>query len=201
MGDFDSILPEVKQFYEKKLVPMIIKKDQEFCDLEKCLYIAIEKLAVLKENEGYNTTGKSFSMIILGSSGGRIDHTFSTFHNVFKYINTYSDHLKDTEIYMVSKNAISVFLKNGSNQVNHCKSSQDFKLGFSIIPINGEGNIQIFEEDSEKEGKFFVYLDIYLKFGEKIYIHKKKLESSIKIFVENENTALLYTSSIPLKVV
>ena len=143
----------MKDFYEKHQVPTVIKHDQDSCDLEKCLYMAIEKLGEIEDcycKNGVNLGKKENSLIIFGSSGGRIDHTFSTFHCVFKYLNTYYEQLVNTEIYMVSKKSVSVFLTKGLNLINNFKVPSKFEVGYSIIPIYGEGNIKVYEKNEEK---------------------------------------------------
>jgi thiamine pyrophosphokinase len=143
VGDFDSIRPEVKIFYEKKKVKMLIRKDQDNTDLDKCLYISMEKLGTLDEQQIQQANSKTYALIILGSSGGRIDHTFSTYHHVFKYLNYYSDQLTDTEVYMISKSSMSVFLKGGVNIIESSETIQNKEFGYSIIPICGEANVTI----------------------------------------------------------
>lgn len=148
VGDFDSIKQEVKEFYEKKNIPLIIKQDQDSCDLEKCLYIAIEKLGELDDSYQYSTSSISImpnSLIILGC-GGRIDHTFSTFHCVFKYLNNFRDQLSQTEIYLVSKRNISVFLKKGLNTIINHKIWMNFEMSYSIIPLSGEGHVTVYDK-------------------------------------------------------
>jgi thiamine pyrophosphokinase len=135
---------------------MVIKKDQDNTDLDKCLYISLEKLGVLDIfNDSQNANNKKTAFIILGSSGGRIDHTFSTYHHVYKYLNLYADQLSETEIYMISKSSISVFLKNGVNVIESCDIIQNKNYGYSIIPIYGEATVNI--SDSEKQESRGIY--------------------------------------------
>ena len=139
------IRSEVKQFYDVKKVSMVIKKDQDNTDLDKCLYISMERLGALEEDDSQlnNFNSKKYSFIILGSSGGRIDHTFSTYHHVFKYLNSYPEQLSETEIFMISKSSMSVFLKNGVNYIDSSEIIQNKTFGYSIIPIYGEANVKV----------------------------------------------------------
>lgn len=160
MGDFDSIHQDVRTFYEKKNVNMVIKKDIENTDLDKCLYISLEKLANVEEDDFTCTNQKKFCFIILGSSGGRIDHTMSTYHHVYKYLMYYSEQLSDTEVFMISKSSISVFLKIGTNIIDSSEKIQNRNFGYSIIPLYGEVNVKIYdniENSSESKGKYIVY--------------------------------------------
>jgi thiamine pyrophosphokinase len=148
VGDFDSIQKEVKAFYEQKKVNMVIKKDLENTDLDKCLYISIEKLAYGME-ESNLSNNKRFCFIILGSSGGRLDHTISTYHHVYKYLSYYPEQLAETEIFMVSKSSISVFLRNGTNIIDSSDKIQNRSFGYSIIALHGEADINV-TDDTEK---------------------------------------------------
>jgi thiamine pyrophosphokinase len=177
---------------------MVIKKDTENTDLDKCLYISLEKIGSLDlfNNTSPNSSEKKTAFIILGSSGGRIDHTFSTYHHVFKYLNLYSEQLSETEIYMISKSSMSVFLKPGTNNVESCELIQNKNYGYSIIPIYGESTANITDSDnSDNKGIIsYVYpLEIFLKFGESVHFYKKTLPNKIRITVDSEKAALLYT--------
>jgi thiamine pyrophosphokinase len=135
----------VRTFYEKKNVNMVIKKDIENTDLDKCLYISLEKLANVDEEEYVTSNSKKFCFIILGSSGGRIDHTLSTYHHVYKYLTYYSEQLSETEVFMISKSSLSVFLKSGGNIIDSSDKIQNKTFGYSIIPIYGESNVKIYD--------------------------------------------------------
>lgn len=178
---------------------MIIKKDQDNTDLDKCLYIAIERVGALEEDDSQfnNFNSKKYSFIILGSSGGRIDHTFSTYHHVFKYLNCYSEQLSDTEIFMFSKSSMSVFLKNGVNYIDSSEIIQNKIFGYSIVPIYGEANVKVSDNTNnflDSKGFLFSYfLELFLKFGENVFFFKKNLPEKIKLIVDNDKAALLYT--------
>ncbi len=124
---------------------MVIKKDIENTDLDKCLYISLEKLANVDEEDYATSNSKKFCFIILGSSGGRIDHTLSTYHHVYKYLTYYSEQLSETEIFMISKCSLSVFLKSGCNIIDSSEKIQNKTFGYSIIPVYGESNVKIFD--------------------------------------------------------
>lgn len=109
----------------------------------------MEKLACIEDP----FCSKKSSFIILGSSGGRIDQTISTYHHVYKYLNLYSDQLSDTEIFITSKSSISVFLKKGTNIIDSSEKIQNRAYGYSIIPMYGETNVKVFD-NFEMENEF-----------------------------------------------
>jgi len=175
VGDFDSIRSEVQEYYSKKNVKMFMKQDQDTTDLEKCLYVSLEKISEIQienDSETYNynykyvsetysndlevikKNKKKYSIIILGASGGRIDHTFSAYSQVFKYLNMYSFEFAETEILMMSKSSCSVYLKLGRNIVFLTKTLEKRKQGFSIIPLFGEGKLKIYENEETENNKF-----------------------------------------------
>lgn len=205
VGDFDSIRSEVQEFYSQKNVKMFMKQDQDTTDLEKCLYVSLEKISEIqvelesesivnynyysnvinnnKKNssecdsyqndyENLKKKKKKFSIIILGASGGRIDHTFSAYSQVFKYLNMYSYEFCDTEILMMSKSSCSVYLKPGKNIVFLTKTWEKKNQGFSIIPLFGEGKLTIYENEEKEEYKNGIFYYQSLLFSKK-YLDRK----------------------------
>lgn len=77
VGDFDSIIPEVREFYEKKKVHFHPSRCQETTDLEKSLAV----LSQLEEKIGY----KYDTVILLGSLGGSIGHSFANLNTLFQF--------------------------------------------------------------------------------------------------------------------
>jgi len=185
VGDMDSIKPEVRQFYKERKVEEIVKTDQDNTDLDKCIYLAIEHLGVLEKSSNEN---KKSCFIILGSCGGRIDHTFSTYHHVYKYLENELD--LDIEFLMISKTSISVYLKAGTNIINFDSKQVNFVNGFSIIPILGKCTIKIYNDINSSAFK-----EDTLEFGEKVYFQKKIANPSLKIIVDSssEKLALMFS--------
>lgn len=122
--------------------------------MEKSLYVSLEKLSEVacdKEGDGYigECLRKKYAIIILGASGGRIDHTFSSYSQVYKYLNQYENELSETDIFMLSKSSLSFYLKPGvTNNVITSKIFENREEGYSIIPIFGKGKISVKEDNS-----------------------------------------------------
>lgn len=156
VGDFDSIRPEVQEFYKQKGVKLLQRADQDTTDLEKCLYLSLEKISEKASNQDRTyaeeiTENKKFSIILLGSSGGRIDHTYSTYSQVWKFLTSYPEELRETEVIMLSKSSCSVYLKPGQNDIIMPSKYDNKEEGYSVIPLFGEGKITVSEQENYEE--------------------------------------------------
>lgn len=139
------------EHYKSKNVKLLKRIDQDTTDLEKSLYVSLEKLSEISCEKDYDgeCIRKKYAIIILGASGGRIDHTFSTYSQVYKYLNQYNNELSETDIFMLSKSSFSFYLKPGViNNVITSKTFENREEGYSIIPIFGEGKISIKEDEN-----------------------------------------------------
>ena len=167
VGDFDSIRPEVQEFYKNKGVKIFKRVDVDTTDLEKCLYVSLEKIGEFDSGIECEQN-KKFSIIILGASGGRIDHTFSAYSQVHKYLENYSYQFKETEILLLSKSSCSVYLKPGVNKIITSSTWEQKVDGYSVIPITGGANIEVIEDD-----KSVFCVQKFIKFGENLFFRKR----------------------------
>ncbi len=70
VGDFDSILPEIREYYSELTEVKYVKRQTD-TDIEKAIKYAIAK--------------KFDEAILLGASGDRLDHSFCNIGNILKY--------------------------------------------------------------------------------------------------------------------
>jgi thiamine pyrophosphokinase len=212
IGDFDSIRKDVEEKYKTKFTKMLKKSDTETSDLEKSLYFAMERLSeesysnYIMENYEMveDNNKKKTSIIILGSCGGRIDHTISAYNSVYRYLKYYQVELSSTDIFLFSKSSISFFLQNGDNLIFPSSTWEKKEDGYSIICLEGEACIKVYESDSILglfiliEGKFLnKYLEKYITFGNTFFFRKRSQAKKIKINVsmKDKESALIYSTT------
>jgi thiamine pyrophosphokinase len=155
VGDFDSIRQDVQEYYKDNNVKLLLRNNCDTTDLEKSLYVSLEKISDISANN--LSDEKSYAIIILGSSGGRVDHSYATYSQVFKYINVYNFELKQTDIFLMSKSSVSVFLTQGDNKIISSRSIQNKEYGYSILSLLGEARISVHEvEDNVSMGNIIL---------------------------------------------
>ena len=142
IGDFDSIRPEVKDYYEKKGVKIFHNKDQDTTDLEKCVYYVFEtsenltkydkkdspKNVLMQDNCSYT------KLIILGAFGGRIDQTLASIHILYKMNSFFKEKCRENEIILMDDYSLMIFLEAGENIVR-CSERYESLEGCGLIPI------------------------------------------------------------------
>jgi hypothetical protein len=178
---------------------MFKRQDIESTDLEKCLFVSLEKISESFSSDNMEKS-KDYVIIIMGASGGRIDHTYSAFSQVFKYIENYKYQFNGIEIMLLSKSSCSVYLRSGKNKIFTSSCWEKKSEGYSVIPINGECQIEIIEDD-----KSIFYIQKSIKFGEKfffrknhnaniVYINVGKLEESPECIVIYSFTTIFHNN-------
>lgn len=195
IGDFDSIRPEVRDFMKQQKVKMLRKDDEQTSDLSKCLYYSLEKISEYSGNfnseKEFSSNKKKFSIILFNASGGRIDHTISTFNSVYQYMMNYSYVLTDTEVYLVSKSSMSVVLKEGNNVIFPSAFNEDKSEGYSLMALmNTPVNTTITEY---VQGQIISEETQELKFGNSLYFKKKASATKIAITVDSSLGMVIYS--------
>uniref|UniRef100_A0A1I8JJF6 Thiamine diphosphokinase n=2 Tax=Macrostomum lignano TaxID=282301 RepID=A0A1I8JJF6_9PLAT len=78
-GDFDSVRPEVLQYYKDlPSTEVIPTPDQDRTDFDKCL-------SCLLDSQRLNLNKEIACILVLGGLGGRVDHTFGNLHTLVKW--------------------------------------------------------------------------------------------------------------------
>lgn len=129
-----------------------------------------------------------YSIIFLGASGGRIDHSFSVFSQVFKYLIKYPDVREKAEFILLSKSSCSVYLKPGHNLILTSNLLENKLQGYSLIPIDGDARIVVKEDESNFK------ITKELKFSESLFFRKNHQAKKLYVQVDcHNNTAFLYS--------
>lgn len=164
IGDFDSIDLESREFFESKKVEINYRVDPTTSDFEKSLYIALERISALEQNEASDFNHPFHSnIIIVGASGGRFDHTLNVYNISSKYCRIFKE-TTNASFYLLGESTLSMFLdKKAANAINFGKWENTAK-GFSLTSLSGKAQISICSFDKEKkkyeEGKYCKYYDI-----------------------------------------
>lgn len=93
VGDLDSILPEVRSYYEAKGVPVVHVADQDSNDLQKGLALARQR--------GW------LSLVVLGALGGRIDQQLANLHA----LQLHADSQKDANLLAIGGDSVVCLVK------------------------------------------------------------------------------------------
>lgn len=149
IGDFDSIMPATQKYYAGN-VKMIKIMRQNDTDVEKCLKFAIKK--------------KYDDVILLGSTGDRLDHSFCNLGIALKYY----DHINIRIIH--GKSILTVY----SGKVNF-----DAMIGETISLYGISTRTKI-----KSQGLKYLLKNISLPFGEKESTSNVAINNQVKLNIK-----------------
>lgn len=188
MGDFESIKPEIKDYYVEKGAKLAFRSDLDTTDIEKAIYVALEKIS---ESQNIQKT----AIFIIGS-GGRVDHSYSTFGSVYKYHNDYKE--LNTDVFMVSCSSISMFLAPGINKLITSKVLELREEGYSLICFGSKGLLKLLETAEEGYEESAIQIEKEFKFGESVFFRKKHHAKELTVKLtgkddDDEQSPFLYS--------
>ncbi|KAM0793285.1 hypothetical protein ACM66B_000746 [Microbotryomycetes sp. NB124-2] len=123
-GDFDSLRPHVRQYYEDRGVKVIHDADQFSTDLGKC----VAHVAELER-----TTQSQYQLIIVGGLSGRLDQTIHTLHALMQLE-------QEREMtWAVGEESIACVLGKGDHELTI--SLERFGKTCGILPIGQEAYV------------------------------------------------------------
>lgn len=118
-GDFDSVQPNVLQYYKEKNVEILETPDQDYTDFTKCLQVLANR----------KLTTQLDCVIVLGSFGGRLDQIFSNIETLF----TAKTIIPETPVYLYSQESMACLLSEGKHILHTSSPCRHDWCG--LIPI------------------------------------------------------------------
>ena len=131
-GDFDSILPEVADYYSQRGVQLNKDNDQYSTDFMKCLKQIGMQVEPILGDRSRLTQAAALDVVVLGGLGGRADQAFSQIHHLYLASEDISLDLGD--IYLVTPKSIIFVLHKGMNSIRTPVSPGLLTENVGIIP-------------------------------------------------------------------
>uniref|UniRef100_A0A8C9SD46 Thiamine pyrophosphokinase n=1 Tax=Scleropages formosus TaxID=113540 RepID=A0A8C9SD46_SCLFO len=122
-GDFDSIKPEVKAFYEEKKCRIIQTADQDLTDFTKCLAILLEEI------KRYHL--QVDTVVTLGGLAGRLDQTMASVETLF-----HAQKMTELPVLILQGSSLACLLKGGVWHQLRVDTGLEGEW-CSLIPIGG----------------------------------------------------------------
>ncbi|KAG6997755.1 thiamine pyrophosphokinase [Physcia stellaris] len=136
-GDFDSIRPDVLNYYQGQGAYPMKDCDEYSTDLMKSLKHAskVAEECLEEFNRYFAKWPKTTSMdvVVLGGLGGRVDQAFSQLHHL--YMASIDSSLNLGDLYLVTGTSIIFLLQKGLNWIRTPMGPGFFTENVGIIPI------------------------------------------------------------------
>lgn len=120
-GDFDSIDPEISNFYKERGVELIPTPDQNATDLTKCLRVLISK----------QNTNEFDQIVVVNAFGKRLDQTMANIETLFLIAK-----ITDKPVYLMSEDSMACLLLPGKHAIHVNTSFEGDWCG--LIPIGAK---------------------------------------------------------------
>lgn len=124
VGDLDSLLPEVRKYWEAKNIPVIHDPDQYSTDFTKAVH-----------HIRSDPSRKTIDIVVIGGLGGRVDQGMATLSHLYTFQKepAYSS----GRMYLLSSEGITFVLKTGKHRIRAKEGFEGIKLGkhVGVIPL------------------------------------------------------------------
>lgn len=128
IGDLDSLLPDVRKYWEEKGVSIAHDPDQYSTDFTKAV------------NHIWSSKGDHpKDIIVLGGLGGRVDQGISVLHHLYMFQEDYTS----GKMFLLSTECITFVLKSGKHKIKAREQFGSICLGkhVGIIPLKEPSTI------------------------------------------------------------
>ncbi|KAL2070525.1 hypothetical protein VTL71DRAFT_13551 [Oculimacula yallundae] len=124
IGDLDSLLPEVRTYWESRDVPVIHDPDQYSTDFGK----AVKHIRSSPARE-------TMDIVVIGGLGGRVDQGITTLSHLYTF--QQDPEYASGRMYLLSSESITFVLKAGRHRIRAKEEFEGIKLGkhVGIIPL------------------------------------------------------------------
>ena len=134
VGDLDSLEDDVRDFFRDVGESEIVREsEQDSTDFTKALrWLRKHRTRKLADH---------VDVVVIGGLGGRVDHSFSTIHQMFKALS--DTDLLNGDIYLLSDQSLSFVLEKGHNLIRGLalERQEIFQESIGIIPVCGPATI------------------------------------------------------------
>ncbi|MCJ8745748.1 hypothetical protein PDJAM_G00134100 [Pangasius djambal] len=122
-GDFDSITPEVKNFYSEKKCRLIETADQDLTDFTKCLALMLDEIKTRQVQVD--------TIVTLGGLGGRFDQTMATVETLF-----HIQKMSEIPVVVIQDSSLACLLREGRKHQLYVNTGLEGEW-CGLIPMGG----------------------------------------------------------------
>ncbi|KAG9237806.1 thiamine pyrophosphokinase [Amylocarpus encephaloides] len=128
VGDLDSLLPEVRDYWTEEHVKIEHDPDQFSTDFTK----AVKHIWTAERKDPIN-------IVALGGLGGRVDQGISVLHHLYMFQKSYDS----GKMYLLSSECVTFVLKSGKHKIKAQASFQGVRLNkhVGVIPLKEPSRI------------------------------------------------------------
>ena len=137
IGDLDSIRATTRKHWEAQGVPVLHDADQNSTDLTKCLMHLSAKAPEILSRAPESQDRGALDVIILGSTGGRLDQAFSALNSLVASAGTW----RHGSVTLLDPSNVVFCLCPGRNVIHTPREGGVLGVNVGVIPLGGPASI------------------------------------------------------------